>query len=205
MPDYDFKSLSPIDFESLVRDLLQEELEIRLETFKVSRDKGIDLRYSSDSAGSVIVQCKHYAESSFKDLLRSLRENEVDKCKRLNPQRYILAVSIGLTPNQKDELVRLFQPLVKSPRDIYGRDDLNNLLGLFQRVERRHFKLWFSSTTVLEELLHTTLRNLRRETLARIHAARNLLMVLTSLPGDGLWERSKGGVYVVPETVLERL
>lgn len=31
MPDYNFHTLSPIDFENLVRDLLQSELSIRLE------------------------------------------------------------------------------------------------------------------------------------------------------------------------------
>ena len=44
MPDYNFHTLSPIDFENLVRDLLQVELSIRLESFKNGKDNGIDLR-----------------------------------------------------------------------------------------------------------------------------------------------------------------
>jgi len=45
MPDYDFKSLSPYDFQNLVRDLLQKELDVTLECFTMGRDNGIDLRY----------------------------------------------------------------------------------------------------------------------------------------------------------------
>ena len=47
MPQYDFKAVSPIDFELVVRDLLQKELNLTLESFKAGRDSGIDFRYSS--------------------------------------------------------------------------------------------------------------------------------------------------------------
>ena len=65
MSNYDFKTLSSNDFENCVRDLLQSELGIRLETFKSGRDGGIDLRYSEDQHHTLIVQCKHYAESGY--------------------------------------------------------------------------------------------------------------------------------------------
>ncbi|MBK6738361.1 MAG: hypothetical protein IPG64_10770 [Haliea sp.] len=38
--------------------------------------------------------------------------------------------------------------------DIYGLEDLNNLLGKFPDVEKGHYKLWISSTTVMERILH---------------------------------------------------
>ena len=53
-------------------------------------------------------------------------------------------------------------------QDIYGRDDINNLLGLFPTVERQHFKLWLSSTTVLEDVLHSRIINQTRITLQEI-------------------------------------
>jgi len=43
---YDFRTLSPLDFEELVRDLLQAELQIRLESFSPGRDQGIDFRFA---------------------------------------------------------------------------------------------------------------------------------------------------------------
>ncbi len=41
MPGYDFKTLSPIDFELLSRDLLQEELQITLQSFTCGRDTAL--------------------------------------------------------------------------------------------------------------------------------------------------------------------
>jgi hypothetical protein len=46
MPNYNFETLSGNEFEILARDLLQEELNIVLESFKSGRDNGIDLRYA---------------------------------------------------------------------------------------------------------------------------------------------------------------
>src|SRR5207245_7916485 len=104
MPDYDFKSLSPYDFEDVVRDLLQEELKVTLESFKTGRDQGIDLRYSRDLNSLVIVQCKHFAESGYKLLRRHLENEELQKIQALNPSRYILATSVRLTTIQKGNL-----------------------------------------------------------------------------------------------------
>ncbi len=168
MPDYDFKSLSPIDFEILVRDLLQEELSVRLESFKSGRDQGIDLRYYSNGNHTLIIQCKHYVESSYSGLLRQLKINELEKVKRLSPKRYILATSIGLTPNQKQELMKLFEPFILAPSDIYGKNDLNNLLTRFPRIERQNFKLWLVSVPIFEEILHSKVKNVSRDALKTI-------------------------------------
>src|SRR5882724_9095867 len=157
MPQYDFKSISPIDFEILVRDLLQKELKITLESFKAGRDAGIDFRYSRGT-GTLIVQCKHYAESTYATLLSTVKR-ESDKVHKLNPKRYILATSLGLTPQQKSELENVLHPFVRTPGDIFSRDDLNNLLALFPEVERHTPKLWLSSTAVFEEILHSKVRN----------------------------------------------
>jgi len=105
MPDYDFKTLSPIDFEILIRDLLQKELKISLESFKAGRDEGIDLRFCADNSNHLIVQCKHYAESGFKQLLRDLKK-ELGKVKKLNPKRYVFVTSVGLSPGNKDKILR---------------------------------------------------------------------------------------------------
>jgi len=65
----------------------------------------------------------------------------------------------------KQQIIEVLSPFVKGPEDIYGRDDLNNLLGLFPSVERQHFKLWLSSITVLEEVLHSRIINQTKITL----------------------------------------
>jgi len=168
MPDYDFRVLSPIDFEIFVRDLLQEELGIRLESFKTGRDKGIDFRYCPSADNTLIIQCKHYVESSFDVLFSQLRKHEMLKVKKLNPSRYILAVSMGLTPTQKDNIYALFDPFIRSTGDIYGREDLNNLLQKFPKIERHTFKLWLSSMPIFEEILHSKMKNVSRDALEKI-------------------------------------
>ena len=129
MPDYTFQTLSPIDFENLVRDLLQSELSIRLESFKAGRDLGIDLRHSKSEASDLIVQAKHYAETGFRGLLSHLRSKEKPKIDKLQPVRYMLATSVPLSPTNKDQIIQALFPHIKRPDEIYGKEDLNNLLG----------------------------------------------------------------------------
>jgi hypothetical protein len=155
MANYDFRSLSSFEFEQLTRDLLQQEFGIRLESFKTGRDGGIDLRYSASAKNDLIIQCKHFTDTPYKAFLRLLEREEAPKVKRLGPNRYILVTSKGLTPQNKEELGNLFHPFCQNSADIYGQDDLNNLLGLYPEIERRHFKLWLTSQTVLERILHS--------------------------------------------------
>lgn len=152
MPNYDFQALSSYDFELLVRDLLQKELKVRLESFGKGRDKGIDFRFRTVS-GDVVVQCKHYA--SYDSLIGVLERDEAEKVRRLKPVRYILAVSTPLTPHRKDEILGLFAPYCVAPADISGREDLNNLLGMHSDIETKHFKLWLTSEPVLQKILHS--------------------------------------------------
>ena len=168
MPNYSFETLSYNEFETLVRDLLQEELGIMLESFKSGRDKGIDLRYAPSEDNSLIVQCKHYVGSSTTKLIADLKNRESPKVKKLSPQRYIIATSVGLTPLNKDEIAGIF-PSCTSTSDIYGRDDLNNLLARHPNVELSHYKLWLSSTHVLEALVKSATINRTRLDLERIH------------------------------------
>ena len=76
MSEYDFKSLSSSDFQNLCRDLLQEDLGVRFETFAPSLDRGIDARH-----GGTILQAKHYANSDLAALLRTMERDELPKFK----------------------------------------------------------------------------------------------------------------------------
>lgn len=158
---YDFTSLSDIDFEFLTRDLLQKELGFTLESFTSGRDDGIDLRYSRGAAGSgaLVVQCKHFAGSKYSNLKSVLKTKELDKIKKLAPDRYVLATSLGLTPANKKEVFDLLTPYCRSEADILGREDLNNLLTKFPEVGRTHFKLWLTGAAVLQKILHSAIFN----------------------------------------------
>src|SRR5438067_9854067 len=127
MANYDFRTLSPHDFELLCRDLLQKELGVPLESFTAGRDSGIDFRYRTNDV-NLVVQVKHYADSGYDTLLRSLAQKERPKIDALKPTRYILATSVGLTPQRKDELLETLSPWCLATSDIYGKDDVNNLI-----------------------------------------------------------------------------
>ena len=158
MPDYSFTTLSPKEFESLSRDLLQAELGIRLETFTSGRDDGIDGRWSDGLIETIIIQCKHYAGSGYRKLLRSL-STEAKKVKSQKQLRYILTTSVGLTPANKDEIFQMLYPYCHATSDIYGRDDLNNLLSLHPQIEQQNFKLWLTSEAVLSRMLNAAILN----------------------------------------------
>ncbi len=174
MPHYDFKSLSSFDFEQLVRDLLQKELQIRLESFKQGRDRGIDLRYSQSkwprgtTPRELIIQCKHYAATPYSTLRSHLERDELPKVQQLKPQRYVVATSVGLTPGNKQEIVDIFAPYCQGPADVFGNDDVNNLLGKFPAIETGHFKLWLTSTPVMNRVLHSALFNESQAARARM-------------------------------------
>ncbi len=153
MANYDFRSLSPHDFELLCRDLLQKQLGVRLESFTTGRDSGIDFRFRTKTE-NLIVQCKHYVESGFDALSRALAGKERKKLDALKPTRYILATSVGLTPTRKDELLAVLAPYCLGTGDIVGREDTNNLLTQHDDIERKHFKLWLTSAAVLDRVLH---------------------------------------------------
>jgi hypothetical protein len=161
---YDFTTLSPDDFEALVADLLSRELGGRLESFKPGKDGGVDLRNTRVSRSGTIIQCKRYAPHKINELLRSMA-SESTKLRKLRPPRYVLATSVDLSPGNKDDLVSCLSPWCKSAGDIYGTSELNGLLRDHPAVERAHFKLWISSTAILERILHARIFNFTDATL----------------------------------------
>lgn len=151
MPGYDFKQLSPHDFEQLSRDLVQARDGITLESFKTGKDGGIDFRYARGKC-STVVQCKHYVETGLAGLMRDLKKEAV-KVSKLKPSMYMLVTSVGLSPQNKADIQALFGNVL-ALGDIVGRDDINNLLGLHSAIEQRHYKLWLASRALLDRVLH---------------------------------------------------
>lgn len=202
MPEYDFKSLSSYDFALVSRDLLQTRLGVQLECFSAGPDSGIDFREKRGSS-NLIVQSKHYADSGFNTLLSLLKRKELPKIRKLQPSRYILATSVPLTPWRKDKIEAALSPYCLESGDIYGKEDLNNLLGQQPDVERKHFKLWLTSAAVLHRVLNAGIFSDSESHLANIrarlsryvpnasfHRARALLekahhCVIAGIPGIG--------------------
>jgi hypothetical protein len=150
---YDFSTLNDKDLEELVRDILSVKLNIDFQSFKSGKDKGIDLRYSSNNnENEIIVQVKHFLDSGLTKLKSTLKNQEAQKVMELKPKRYIFVTSLPLSPQNKDEIKIIFNPYIQSTADILGKNDLNDFLRNNPGVVDNHFKLWLSSTTVLKRI-----------------------------------------------------
>jgi len=149
MPDYDFKTLNDKEFEALCIDLLSRFLDRRLERFKPGKDAGVDGRYFGDNGVEVILQCKHWASTPTSQLIAALVRQEKPKLDRLKPSRYILAVSNPLSRADKKRISVALSPYLLQENDIYGKEDLNDLLSRFPEAERNSYKLWLHSASVL--------------------------------------------------------
>ncbi|MFL0583697.1 restriction endonuclease [Solibacillus silvestris] len=200
MANYDFDVLSPDEFELFSKDLLEVELRIKLENFKAGKDGGIDLRHAPTKDKNTIVQCKRY--KSFSGLKSNLIK-EVSKVEKLNPDKYILTTSVSLSPLQKSEIMTLFKGFIKSPGDIYGREQLQSILQNNATIERKHYKLWLSSTNVLRTILHNEIYNRSKYTESQLkekirlfvpnesyeaalkHLEKNKVIIISGGPGVG--------------------
>jgi Restriction endonuclease len=155
MTAHDLSRLSSLDFEELIHDLLEAEWSLSLEAFKSGRDGGVDLRHVAMDGGKTVVQCKHYLGSGLPKLLSHLRNNELPKIAALQPDRYVLVTSVALTPDNKDALVAALVPYVQTPSDVYGATEIAALLRRHPDIQKAHYKLWLTSTAVLERVLHS--------------------------------------------------
>ncbi|WP_116368675.1 restriction endonuclease [Parahaliea mediterranea] len=168
MNEYDFTSLNDKEFEVLVADLVSEVENCRVERFKSGRDGGVDGRFYSIGNSEVIIQCKHWAKSGLKNLINHLKNSEVYKVRKLNPERYIFATSVELSRNDKAHICNLFKPYIRTNSDVLGKEDLNDLLSKNKQVELRHYKLWITSTNVLSAILSSGVIGRSREKIREI-------------------------------------
>lgn len=153
MNDYDFRQLSDKEFEVFCCDLLGREMTNRFERFKPGRDGGVDGRYFRGS-DEIVLQCKHWLNTPLSKLLTSLSKIEAPKLRNLRPSRYMLAISHPLSRTDKKKICEIFSPYIRSPADIFGKEDLNDILSRHEDVERRHYKLWIASSNVLTAILN---------------------------------------------------
>lgn len=158
MSDYDFSRLNDKEFEVLCIDLIGAMKGVRFERFKPGRDAGVDGRYFTPDKGEWILQCKHWASTPYSRLVAHIRDSEALKVAKLKPERYFLVLSHPLSRANKSEILSLLAHHTSSPVEVFGREDLNDFLPKHPEVERRHFKLWISSTNVLAILLNNAIK-----------------------------------------------
>lgn len=151
MPDYDFRSLSPIDFELLVRDLLNADLNLQLDSFGAGPDGGIDLRDRREGHVT-IAQCKHWPDARKAALIRAA-EKEASRWSADAMQEYLFVVSCPISPGAELDIQAALTPLPVNSGSIWHKSRINAALLRNAKVERDHFKLWLSSAVALERIL----------------------------------------------------
>jgi|GEM_PF-317378 len=186
MNNYDFSTLNYADFEKLVCDLLNCRFSDQNNTaffrsFKEGKDQGIDLLHSTTKYDhDIVVQVKHYKKSPKSNLFNDLKTKEKPKVDELKPNTYVFVTSLPLNANDKKKIKNIFNPHLKNLADIYGQDDLNDILRLNQHIEENHYKLWFSSTQVLNKILTYKYEGRRNEFTEEILKKKFRLFVVTS-------------------------
>lgn len=167
--DYTFEQLNDKEFEVLSADIMSAVFKKKVERFKPGKDEGIDGRFFSDKNKEIIIQCKHYKKTDFRRLVRDLKKTEVEKVKKLKPNKYIFVTSIPLSRKYKNEIKTIFKPYIKNASDVYGQEDLNDFLSQNSDIEERHYKLWITSSNVLNRILHSAIKGRSESELSRIN------------------------------------
>jgi len=165
---YDFSQLNDKEFEVLTADLLSTVFQKRIERFKPGKDKGVDGRFFSDKDKEIILQSKHYLKTGYQDLVSKLKNEETKKVKKLNPEKYIFITSLPLSRDNKKEIRNIFSPHIKRDDDIFGQEDLNDLLSKNSKIEEKHFKLWITSSTVMVRIINNAIKGRSEFELERI-------------------------------------
>ena len=157
MSDYDFRPLNDKEFEILCTDLIGDFEGKRFDRFKPGKDAGVDGRFFASNGKEVVLQCKHWSNTPTKQLIHRLITDERPKLDKFKPDRYILAVSNPLSRADKKAIHRAFAPYLLSEDDIFGQENLNDLLKERPSIERHHYKLWLHTTSVLTHILNNAI------------------------------------------------
>lgn len=147
---YNYADLNDVEFEELCKDVMQNKLNEHLRTFARGKDKGIDIRNDNDS---IVIQVKHYEKSPYSMLKGSLNK-EILKVKEINPKKYYLCISKELTPQQIDEIYDIFKQYMYDKNSIITIKEIDDFLQKEenQGITKKHFKLWLSSSNILEKI-----------------------------------------------------
>lgn len=146
-----YANLSDVDFEELAKDVMEQKLKIKLQSFARGKDGGIDIVDDVNQCGHLI-QVKHYYRSNFSNL-RSALQKEVEKVNNLKPKQYYIFTSLSLTPKDINIIYGLFREYMESPHhNIIHLNDIEDFLKEHEDIVKRHYKLWLSYSGILDKI-----------------------------------------------------
>ena len=195
--EYSLSKLNHREFESLVRDIISKHLELNVEKFKSGKDGGVDGRFwIGEKEG--ILQCKHYWKTGYHGLINKLKNEEVDKVRKLNPKRYLFITSVPLSRINKKEIYNIFFPYIHSQGEIWGEDDLNTFLSKRenQDVVEKNYKLWITSAQILDILFNNAIKGRSENTLKEI-GSHNEKYIITQNHLKGFEILRKNNVIII--------
>lgn len=147
-----YANLNDMEFEVLCKDIMERMLGVSLRRFAPGRDGGVDLT-DDVSTKAIVVQIKHYRNSTTDQLIRSLK-NELPKVNTLAPRQYYICCSRELSAANINELYQHFQSYMASDRHIITLIEIDDFLkqNANRDILKKHFKLWLDDTSILQEL-----------------------------------------------------
>ena len=147
---YNFHNLCDFEFESLCKDIMERKLQTKLRIFGKGKDNGIDI-VDDIINKNIVIQVKHYINSSQSDLKRSLSK-EVEKVKKINPKQYYICCSKDLTNKTVEQIYEMFSDYMTSTKNIIMLNEINEILNENKDIVDKHYKLWLESTDVLSKI-----------------------------------------------------
>lgn len=149
---FNYRNLNDSEFELLSCDIMSKILNTKLYTFSKGRDGGIDVT-DNVITKNVVIQVKHYIESSFSSLYTSLKK-EVTKIDKLNPKQYFICCAQRLTAKNISEIYLLFSDYMDSPSNIFTLIEFDSFLEDPNNSDilKKHYKLWLESTNILGQI-----------------------------------------------------
>lgn len=152
-----YANLNDMEFEALCKDIMERKLGVSLRRFGPGRDHGVDLT-DDVSTKSIVVQVKHYRNSTTDQLVRSLK-NELPKVIEFAPQQYYICCSRELSADNIKALYQHFQAYMASDRHIVTLIEIDDFLKQEDNKDilKKHFKLWLDDTGLLEDIFGNSL------------------------------------------------
>lgn len=148
---YDLKNLNDYEFEMLCNDIVEKKLKKKFYRFPKGKDKGIDVCDNIDNP-KLIVQVKHYIKSKYSNLKSVMKNEEIDKIKKINLEDYFLYTSLELNKANKNELFEIMKEYMKKSDNILDGIEINDFLEKEENIDivKKNYKLWLSASNVLE-------------------------------------------------------
>lgn len=149
-----YENLNDVEFEHLCNDIMSKILCEELRRFAAGRDGGVDLTNDSVTK-DIVVQVKHYSKTNISGLISSLKK-EVSKVNEINPREYYICCSKELSADRIKEIYQMFSDYMTSDKNIITLMEIEEFLINPQNVDvlHKHYKLWISSTSILQDIFN---------------------------------------------------